>query len=153
MSFDLDEVLLTQNAKDADRPLPVVFRYVMKSGLRKRAPALIQELQHLGFDVWVYSSGFVAEDKLRKMFKFHGVQVDGIVNGLRNQQARETFRKAFTEQYELSVHIDNEDVLAVNTRTKDYEETAVNADNNDWSAKSLAAVKANPIVTAMLQRR
>jgi len=153
VSIDLDEVLLTASPDLADKKLPMSFGHYIGRGMRKNAPLLIRELQALGFDVWVYSSGYMPEDALRKLFRYHGVTVDGIVGGLKNKQVRTAFRKAFTEKYDVSVHIDNSGIICVDTRSKAYDIIDIGAGQTDWGAKSFAAVKAHPIVTAHLQTR
>lgn len=136
-SLDLDEVLLTDSSA-ADSALPAVLRRFQKKALRKNAAMLVRELKSLGFDVWVYTGSFVNDSDIRKLFRFLGVKADGIVSGLKNESARAKLRKAFTEKYELSVHIDLEGVICVNTKTKQYESADI---TGEWATGAVSALK------------
>jgi len=147
VSFDLDEVLLTDGTKvPADRWIPVLHRISVKSGMRLRSPVLIRELQKLGFDVWVYSGGYRSETALKRIFRFHRVRVDGMVNGIRKKEQRALIRKAFVEKYEVSLHIDGSDIVWVNTRTREYDTLPIGGNASDWGARTLQAVKQIRIV-------
>ena len=80
VSFDLDEVLLTDGSTvPADRKLIFPFSRFYPLTLRKNAGVLIRSLREQGFDVWVYTGGFSSEGHIRRLFRLHGCDVDGVI--------------------------------------------------------------------------
>lgn len=151
VSFDLDEVLLTDGKQvPQDKAISLIMRMLVRNGLRMRAPSLIRELQKMGFDVWVYSSGYLSESALHRIFRFHGVHIDGIVNGFRKQEHRAQLRKAFMDKYVVSLHIDGSDIVWVNTRTREYDSVPIGGKQSEWGARTLMAVKNIDVVKQMI---
>ena len=56
VSFDLDEVLFVNPATHkTEPPLPFPFNRMFTERLRLGTPELINKLQELGYEVWVYN--------------------------------------------------------------------------------------------------
>lgn len=147
VSFDLDEVLLADSS--------ALFRLKKSSSsngqykkvaLRKNASILIRELHNLGFDVWVYTGSYMEESKLSKFFKLNRIEVDGLINGLKNTRSRTELRKFFSEKYEVSLHIDKYTVVWVDTKKKDYDVIDITGDDNSWGSRAITAVRQIPCV-------
>lgn len=142
VSFDLDEVLLTARNSDlADHPLPFPYNLLLKRTLRKNAGVLINELQALGFDVWVYAGSGIAQEEVNRLMSLHKTKVNGTVMVIKGKRSSQTLMQAFRGKYELSLHVDNESILWVNTKTKAYESIPV-AKDNAWAADVLSKVRA-----------
>ena len=142
VSFDLDEVLLTDcNGTLADHPLPFPYNFLFKRTLRKNAGVLINELQALGFDVWVYAGSGIAQEAVNRLMSLHKAKVNGTVMVIKGKRSNQKLKQAFRGKYELSLHIDNESILWVNTRTKAYESIPV-AGDTAWAADVLSRVRA-----------
>ena len=59
VSFDLDEVLfVSPNTHRTEPPLHFPFNRIYKERLRYGTPELINTLQSMGYEVWVYTSSF-----------------------------------------------------------------------------------------------
>ena len=142
VSFDLDEVLLTDGGSAAaDGRMPMRTGCFKGKTLRKNAELLIEELHRAGCDVWVYTGSYIEEADLRRLLRAHRAEADGIVSGLKHPQSREKLRRAFSEKYELSLHIDTESIVCVDTRTKEYEVAEIAGDEIGWAARAIGAVK------------
>lgn len=128
-SFDLDEVLLTEGKSDG---LIGKLSGGPKKQLRKNAAAMVERLQAQGFDVWVYTGGFTSADTIERLFAREGAKVDGVVNGMKGRKSNSSIRQAFTRKYAVSLHVDNESILCVNTRSKDYESVPV-SEGDAWA--------------------
>ena len=91
ISFDLDEVLFVYpKTHKTEPPLRFPLNRIFKERLRRGAPELINHLQELGYEVWVYTSSFRTERYISTLFRLYGVHFDGIVNG--NRHLREVQR-------------------------------------------------------------
>lgn len=141
VSFDLDEVLLTDGSLyPYDRKLIFPFTKLYKRSLRKNAGVLINELKQLGYDVWIYTGKFYSTEYITLLLKLHKTGVDGIVNGL-GKKNNSNLKRIFSENYEQSVHIDNESILCVDTRTKDYDSIDITSDGSNWAAEVMKQMK------------
>nr|MCR5580488.1 HAD family hydrolase [Pseudobutyrivibrio sp.] len=72
ISFDLDEVLFVypKTHKIEDAPY-FPFNLFFKERLRLGTPELINGLQELGFEVWVYTSSFRSESYIKTLFHLY----------------------------------------------------------------------------------
>ena len=68
ISFDLDEVLfVSPRTHKTEKALPFPFNKIYKERLRLGTPDLINELQKLGYEVWVYTSSFRSEKYIKSL--------------------------------------------------------------------------------------
>lgn len=144
VSFDLDEVLFVNAANhETERILPHPLRYMYKERLRYGAPRLINELQSLGYEVWVYTTSFRSEHYIRSYFALYNIHFDGIVNGQRHQKEVQGNRKEplpmkLPNRYKISLHIDDEEVVASYGREYGFDVYQLNAQDDEWVEKILA---------------
>lgn len=141
-SFDLDEVLFTDGVSSpAERDLPFPLKNIYPQRLRKNATVLIHELQSLGCDIWVYTGDFYSDLYLKLFFMLHGIHIDGIISGKMSSKVRKVIQNAFAEKYNYSLHIDNDGVLCVNTKTKEYETVDFPKDDNVWAVEAYTTLR------------
>lgn len=142
VSFDLDEVLLTDGSVvPTDKKLIWPFSKLYKKFLRSNVGVLVNELRAMGFDVWIYSGEFYSEEYIKLLFTLNGAKVDGIINGLSKLKTRKKIQKAFADKYELSLHIDNDSIMCVNTSTKEYEVIDLKSDAKSWASDVMLNLK------------
>lgn len=131
VSFDLDEVLLTDD--NVKFPLNLIY----KKTLKKNAAVLIKELREMGFDVWVYTGNYYSKQYIEFLFNVNHTKVDGVVSGMKNKKSSGKLKDAFREKYNISLHIDNESIICVDTKTKEYEVIDINANEDSWAAEAM----------------
>ena len=146
VSFDLDEVLFVSPATHTTEPeLPFPFNKIYKERLRLGTAALIPKLQELGFEVWVYTSSYRTQKYIRRLFRHYGVRFDGIVNAQRHLEEvqagrRETLPQKIPSRYRISLHIDDEAIVAAYGREYGFEVFQLNAQDDEWEAKIIDRV-------------
>ena len=134
VSFDLDEVLICSNTRyGEDKALPYPLNKVFPRPLRKNAPALINKLSKLGFDIWVYTGGGYSDFYLKSLFQLYKIKDCHFVNGFDKKKTSETLKTSFRKKYKLIGHVDNHAVFIVNRRDKNYEIFEV-AGKNSWAS-------------------
>lgn len=144
VSFDLDEVLfVSPDTHKTEPPLRFPLNRIYKERLRLGTPALIHELQGMGYDVWIYTSSFRSERYIKNLFRCYGVRFDGIVNGerhLRDVQRghAETLPQKLPNRYRISLHIDDEAIVCTLGRQYGYNVYQLNAQDDDWKEKIIA---------------
>ncbi|MCR5301965.1 MAG: HAD family hydrolase [Lachnospiraceae bacterium] len=144
VSFDLDEVLFVDPETHKTEPaLPFPLRKIYKERLRLGTPELINSLQKMGYEVWVYTSSFRSEAYIKTLFFFYGVRFDGIVNGTRHLKEVQRDRKTILPQkvpshYRISLHVDDESVICSRGREFGFEAFQLDAQDDEWKEKVTA---------------
>ncbi|MBO4915544.1 MAG: HAD family hydrolase [Oscillospiraceae bacterium] len=141
VSFDLDEVLfVSPQTHKTEPPLVFPFNLVFKERLRLGTPELINGLQKLGYEVWIYTSSFRTEKYIKWLFRLYGVCFDGIVNAQRHmnevqRNIRETLPQKLPNRYRISLHIDDEEIVCSLGRQYGYRTYRLDAQDDDWKEK------------------
>ncbi|MBQ7464810.1 MAG: HAD family hydrolase [Lachnospiraceae bacterium] len=141
VSFDLDEVLFVYPETHKTEPAPVFpFNRIFKERLRLGTPRLINRLQELGYEVWVYTSSFRSESYIKNLFRLYGVRFDGIVNGTRHlkevqRDNRTVLPQKVPSRYRISLHVDDETVICSLGREYGFEAYQLDAQDDEWEEK------------------
>ncbi len=146
VSFDLDEVLFVNPATHAtEAPLRFPFNKIYKERLRLGTKKLIPKLQELGYEVWVYTSSYRSEGYIKGLFRHYGISFDGIINAQRHQKEvqrgrRETLPQKLPNVYHISLHIDDEKVIATYGRKYGFDVFQLEAQDDQWEEKIIERV-------------
>ena len=148
VTLDLDEVVFRPAGDDpAEKPLPFPLRNIYKQRLRLGIPALFHYLNKKGYDIWVYSAGYYSADYIQRLFRKYGVHVTGAVTGTgrktgENKELRRELEALITAKYPETVHIDDEAVLRIFSRTKQVEEYGLGQGPEAWSKRVIDVMEA-----------
>ena len=144
VSFDLDEVLFVYPQTHKTEPeLKFPFNRIYKERLRLGTPDLINTLQSLGYEVWVYTSSFRSEKYIKGLFKGYGVKFDGIVNANRHLKEVQKNNNTILPQkmpshYRITLHVDDESIICSQGRTFGFHGYQLDAQDDDWKDKIIA---------------
>ena len=144
VSFDLDEVLFVSPATHKIEPPPrFPLDRFYKERLRLGTPELINRLQQLGYEVWVYTSSFRSEKYIARLFGLYGVRFDGIVNAMRHlkevqRDRKEPLPQKLPNHYRISLHVDDETVICSLGRQYGFRTYHLDAQDDDWVEKIIA---------------
>lgn len=139
VTFDLDEVLLTSIEDNMAPILDQLFSRRIKERIRLGAPEVIKEFQAKGYDVWVYTAGYLSEEYINDFFSMYRIEINGIVNGVNekrsaNKEEIKRVRQMMADKYKSAVHIDNESVLLTNPGSDvKFEQFDILDKGDDWS--------------------
>ena len=141
ISFDLDEVLFVNPADHTcERKLIFPLSLIFRERLRYGTPDLINSLQKLGYEVWVYTSSYRTEFYIKSLFFCYGVRFDGIVNAMRHEKEVQKFSSTRLPQkvpsrYRISLHVDDETVICSYGRELGFDAYQLDAEDADWKEK------------------
>lgn len=135
VTFDFDEVLLSADESNQAPLLYKFFRNKYKERLRSGAPEVIRAFQNKGYDVCVYTSGYLSEDDFKDFFSMYEIEVNIVVNGLNDKRGNatgkaESLKELLKNKYKHIVHVDSESIYDVDHVTKNYEMYEIDADNS-----------------------
>ena len=144
VSFDLDEVLfVSPNTHKTEPQLRFPLNRIYKERLRLGTPDLINTLQNMGYDVWIYTSSYRSEKYISRLFRCYGVRLDGIVNAQRHLKEVQRDRKQMLPQkmpnfYRISLHVDDESVVCTQAGSYGFNAYQLQAQDDDWKEKIIA---------------
>lgn len=148
VSFDLDEVLFVNPATHKTEPeLKFPFNLIFRERLRLGTTSLIPRLQEMGFDVWIYTSSYRSQRYISSLFRLYGIRLDGIVNAQRHEQEVQAGRSEILPQkmpsrYRITLHIDDEAIIATAGKAYGFEVFQLNAQDDEWEQKIVDRVLA-----------
>ena len=147
VAIDLDEVIFRSadcpylEKKSFSFPLSLRFNQRIRLGI----PALFYYLTKHGYDIWVYAKDYYSIDDIQKFFRTYSVHVDGIITGYGKRQNRTEsgtrMEKLITNKYSTTLHIDNDMVIEILSKTKEFNEHEINSYGEDWSKKTIAIIE------------
>ena len=144
VSFDLDEVLFVfpENIK-AEPELKFPWNRIYKERLRLGTPDLINGLQKLGYEVWVYTSSYRTEKYIKGLFRHYGVKFDGIVNATRHlkevqRDSKQILPQKVPSKYRIALHVDDETVICSYGREFGFEAFQLDGPDDEWKEKVIA---------------
>ncbi len=146
VSFDLDEVLfVSPKTHETEPALPFPLNKIYKERLRFGAAELINNLQKMGYEVWIYTSSFRTERYIKKLFGHYGVRLDGIVNGKRHleevqKNQERTLPSKLPNRFGISLHIDDEQVVCNLARQYGYNVLRLKDQDHNWKEKIIERV-------------
>jgi len=144
VSFDLDEVLFVNPKTHKIEPeLPFPLRNIYKERLRLGTPDLINTLQKMGYEVWVYTSSFRSDRYIKGLFRHYGVKFDGIVNGTRHlkevqQGHSQILPQKVPSRYRISLHVDDEAVICSYGKAYGFDTFQLDKQDSEWVDKIIA---------------
>ena len=148
VTLDLDEVAFRPAGDDGmEKSLPFPLRNIYKQRLRRGIPALFHDLNKKGYDIWVYTAGYYSADYIQRLFRKYGVHVTGAVTGTGRKTSdtgavRKELEALITAKYPETVHIDDEAVLRIFSRTKQVEEYGLGQGPEAWSKRVIDVMEA-----------
>ena len=146
ISFDLDDTLICYDEGiDCDPPLAWWTRVLIRDEpLRRGARDLTAELHKRGHTVWVYTSSGRKARWIKWWLRFHGIRVEGIVNGPKHIQC---FGEGSTPSkrphaFGIGLHVDNSRGVAMEGEQHGFNVCVVEPGANDWVERVLETVEA-----------
>lgn len=141
VTIDFDEVLFSDEFQNSNLKISFPLNKIYKKNIRNNASYAIREFARLGFDIWVYTGSYLSEQYIKGLFSINKCSVDGVVNGINGKNNSKKLRELFRNKYNYIVHVSNESVTLVDTKTKDYQIIDINANNDDWASIVAASIK------------
>lgn len=103
----------------------------------------MKTLGRQGFEVWIYTSSHRTEKYIRRLFALYGIRFDGIVNAQRHRKEvqkdhHEALPSKMPGHYRISLHVDDENIVASYGKTYGFEVFQLNAQDDDWAEKIIS---------------
>ena len=148
VALDLDEVVFRPEDDTAvEKPPRFPFNKLFPERVKLGIPALFHYLATSGYDIWVYTAHYESFDRIRALFRSYHVRVTGVVTGIARKNLpghdiRTHMEKLIYNKYRCTVHIDNEAVIRVFSKTKEFEEHQLSGSAASWSREVMDIIGA-----------
>ena len=90
--------------------------------------------------MWVYTGKFYSSRHVKALLGIHKGRVSGVINGVNKKLSDSPIHKSFRNKYRIAVHIDNESIIWIDTRNKEYEIIDIKSDKY-WANKAFQLIK------------
>ena len=145
VTIDLDEVIFRNKGDKWVEKVPAFHLMKYDKKIKKGIPALFYYLTKHGYDIWVYSANYYSIDDIQRFFRKYRVHVDGIITGTVKRNKDNTERlakreKKIADKYKITIHIDNDMILATGDIGAKFKRVDLNAAPDEWSRKAIEAI-------------
>ena len=143
--LDLEETVFSSDSDGkTERPLRFPANRIYRERLRLGIPALFSFFASRGYDIWLYSSGNDSLDYIRELLRHYHVRVTGIVTGTGRKAPKDTktpeeLEKRMAQKYTLTVHVDPETLLMIDSRNGTFREFSLSG-AAVWTAKIMEVI-------------
>ena len=147
VSFDLDDTLFVSPDKfKVEKKLRFPWNKIYKERLRLGTVSLIQKLQRLDIQVWIYTTSFRSEHYIRCLFRHYGIRLDSIINGTRHakevqKNQIEPMPSKYPGKYRIDLHIDDDRSVLENGRQYGFSVYLIGAQDDNWDKKLFDYIK------------
>ena len=146
-SINLDDVIFTRDdTEPAEKTLFFPFNKIFPERIREGIPGLVYALHNAGYDVWVYTAGYVSTDYLNHLFRHHRIRVDGIINGAnRMNSAKDNnmtgVKELMAKKYRITMNIDTDTVSWIRSETKDFDAIDIDSKDGNWAHEVIGIIR------------
>lgn len=144
ISFDLDKTLIP--AKDE---FPVeeqgFFRRLFGiEKIRRGSIELMKRLSSQGHEIYIYTTSYRSQFKIRLMFWSYGIKIHGVVNQQENQEAlkrRKIFVSKYPPAFGIQLHVDDLPGVKLEAEKYKFRVVIVSPGDENWADKVTKEMK------------
>ena len=145
VSFDLDDTLICGPIVPAE-PVGRFARWFAGERLRDGTRALFAELRAMGFERWVYTTSERSEASIRRIFRWHGIRLEGVVNAARHHARVQRGRghpmpSKYPPKFQIALHVDDDRSVQQNGERFGFRVVLVAPSDERWAEKVLDAAR------------
>lgn len=109
ISFDLDDTLISKNKFQLEKT-NLFQQFFRIEGLRKGTIELFKEIKNRKHKIYIYTTSYRSESRIKWMFYSYGISVDFIINQQKHQKKirkQNIYCSKFPPMYNIDIHIDD----------------------------------------------
>lgn len=136
ISFDLDDTLIPGTVGFATGTLKFWQRVLGHEPLRAGTGALLRGLRGDGHRIFIYTTSLRSPAYIRRLFRLHGIRLDGIVNQARHEAVLGERRRDHSKlppAFGIDVHIDDSPGVGIEGARHAFRTIILPGDIPDWA--------------------
>jgi len=145
ISFDLDNTLIPYSDEFEVEDTTLLSRLFKAESIRKGTIQLFEELTSRGHTIWVYTTSFRSQFKMKKTFRAYGLNPSKFINEKINQRVLKKHQCSASKNarlFGIDVHIDDLEGVGMEGKKYGFETIILDTNDKDWSEKVLQGVEA-----------
>ena len=153
VSFDLDDLLILSDKKAATEPGGFLQRILGIEPLRSGTKDLFAALRKNGHKIFIYTTSFRSERRIRLTFLLQGLKIDRIINQNEHDRIcrRNNIRYSkYPPAFGIDVHVDDLPGVGIEAQRSGYEAIIIDPNDPQWTIKILTRLSylENPLRTS-----
>jgi hypothetical protein len=136
ISFDLDDTLIPGTKRFETEKQTVVHRLLGLEPLRLGTIELFKELRSKGHRIYIYTTSFRSNAKIRLTFYCYGIPVDTVINQQRHDRKlreNKTRTSKFPPAFNIDVHVDDSPGLRIEGERFNFRTIVVDEHDKNWA--------------------
>ncbi|MFT4668231.1 MAG: hypothetical protein ACI8YQ_001023 [Polaribacter sp.] len=142
ISFDIDETLIS-HVNEFQSESPTIRSRIFKTEkIRKGTIKLFQKIKEENHEIWIYTTSFRSQLKLRLTFFAYGLYPTKFINETLNRKALKKANCTASKNpnlFGIDIHVDDSEGVRIEGERYEFKTIIVKPDDINWQAKVLAA--------------
>ncbi|MEN2399442.1 hypothetical protein GKZ90_0006620 [Flavobacterium sp. MC2016-06] len=135
LSFDLDDTLISKSKFRLEKR-NLLQRFLGVEFLRKGTIDLFKELKKQKHQIYIYTTSFRSESRIKWMFYSYGISVDFVIN---QQKHQKRIRKTnfncskFPPMFHIDIHVDDSIGVEMEGRKYGFKTIIISDKDENWT--------------------
>ncbi len=138
ISFDLDSTLIPNGREFETEKRSRIAKFFGIEEIRKGTSELIADLQNNGHKIHIYTTSFRSKRKIRRTFKYYGINVARIVTERENRQVLKSQNidaSKFPPAFDFDLHIDDLKGVGIESERYHFKAIIIEPSDKNWIEK------------------
>lgn len=137
IAFDLDNTLIRCGYDFLlERPRRRGLAWLLGSeGLRQGTVELAEHCRQQGWEVWVYTTSYRSNWRIRKLFWLHGIGLDGVVNQQRHSREVTVRCTKHPLSFGIDLLIDDSEGVRIEAERHHFRMLVIAPEDEQWTQK------------------
>lgn len=145
LSFDLDDTLISKNKFELEKS-NVFQRLLGLENLRKGTIDLFKELKKQKHQIYIYTTSYRSESRIKWTFYSYGISVDFVIN---QQKHQKTIRKKdihcskFPPVFNIDIHVDDSIGVEMEGQKYGFKTIIISETDENWTETILSKINSD----------
>lgn len=142
ISFDLDDTLIANNKFKLEK-INFLQRILGIESLRKGTIYLFKELKKQNHKIYIYSTSYRSESRIKWTFYSYGISVDFVINQQKHQKKlRNTiiYCSKFPTIFNIDIHVDDSNGIEAEGQKYGFKTIIVSETDENWTETILRKI-------------
>jgi len=140
ISFDLDDTLISKNKFELEKS-NLLQQFFGLENLRKGTIDLFRELKKQKHQIYIYTTSYRSESRIKWTFYSYGVSVDFVINQQKHQKSirkKDIYCSKFPPMFNIDIHIDDSIGVEMEGQKYGFKTIIISEKDENWNQTILS---------------
>ncbi|SNR42662.1 hypothetical protein [Flavobacterium sp. ov086] len=140
ISFDLDDTLISKNKFELEKS-NLLQQFFGLENLRKGTIDLFRELKKQKHQIYIYTTSYRSESRIKGTFYSYGVSVDFVINQQKHQKSirkKDIYCSKFPPMFNIDIHIDDSIGVEMEGQKYGFKTIIISEKDENWNQTILS---------------